>query len=174
MTTLAALPATCTFLLLLSQCLHAHPPPQDPRAEVRAGPASGDKAAVSLPRAASDGATSLRTGQGPAPGRSKKVLHGAEGTLPDMRRRRGEPDSLPTVTPAPAVALKPTGTPRKVKKEKKPKVKTPKRKKEKKPKEKAPKAKKEKKPKEKTAKPKKDKKTQIWERKSPKETSGRP
>lgn len=175
MTTLAALPATCTFLLLLSQCLHAHPPPQDPRAEVRAGPASGDKAAVSLltpSRAASDGATSLRTGQGPAPGRSKKVLHGAEGTLPDTRRRRGEPDSLPTVTPAVAVALKPTGAPRKVKKEKKPKVKTPKRKKEKKPKEKAPKAKKEKKPKEKTAKPKKDKKPKSGKEKAPKKPVG--
>ncbi|XP_067879196.1 inactive carboxypeptidase-like protein X2 [Heterodontus francisci] len=95
-----------------------------------------------------------------------------EETLPQARKRRGESDDLPTVI-AEKMA-KPTGTPKKAKKEKKlkekkPKDKNSKPKKEKKPKEKPPKPKKEKKPKDKNTKSKKEKKPKEKVPKSEKE-----
>ncbi|XP_072410141.1 inactive carboxypeptidase-like protein X2 [Chiloscyllium punctatum] len=78
-----------------------------------------------------------------------------EKSLPQVRKRREDTDSLPIVTTE--KMTKPRGTPKKAKKEKKPKIKAPKPKKEKKPKEKPPKPKKERKPKDKNSKPKKEK-----------------
>ncbi|XP_078095606.1 inactive carboxypeptidase-like protein X2 [Mustelus asterias] len=105
-----------------------------------------------------------------SPVRSRKStgkIKGTEETLPQARKRRGESDDVLIVTAE--KLTNPTGTPKKAKKEKKPKEKSPKPKKEKKPKEKSSKPKKEKKPKDKNSKPKKEKKPKEKQPKPKKE-----
>ncbi|XP_038641148.1 inactive carboxypeptidase-like protein X2 [Scyliorhinus canicula] len=184
MTKCGAYPLTVlTLLLALSKAgfVQSHLLLQDSHNQVRPTQGNEEKAAGLSPDSRPSSGTENAAGplriltpesdsNETYPERSRKStgkIKDTEKTLPQVRKRRAESDVVSVVTADKMTT--PTGTPKKAKKEKKPKEKSPKPKKEKKPKVKSPKPKKEKKPKDKNLKPKKEKKPKEKQPKPKKE-----